>query len=268
MLPGKRLGSGREAEVFAWGDGAVLKLARSPGAGPRLEQEAAAQQAAYTGGVNVPAVRGLEAADGRPGIVMDRLDGPDLITALGKEPWRLRKVGQMLGEVHASIHEVVAPEQLPSVSEGLARQVAAAPGVSGTARKAADDALRRLPDGDRLCHMDFHPGNLILADGKPFVIDWAGATRGDPDADVCRTLLLLEIGKPPGEAPFLVRRLSAAGRKVLLWEYMRTYRRHRTVDDHAVRAWRLPLLVARLSEGIAEEQGSLLRRIDGAVAGR
>ncbi|WP_308495210.1 hypothetical protein [Micromonospora purpureochromogenes] len=32
--------------------------------------------------------------------------------------------------------------------------------------------LDGLPDGDRLCHDDFHPGNVLLAVDWTAVIDW------------------------------------------------------------------------------------------------
>src|SRR3546814_7594415 len=57
--------------------------------------------------------------------------------------------------------------------------------------------LDALPDGDRLCHGDYHPGNVIETAGGPVVIDWPAVTRGHPDADYARTLLLLRLGEPP-----------------------------------------------------------------------
>ena len=58
----ERLGAGREAEVFAWGEGQALRLARNPDDGPSVEREALALAAAHRAGVPVPAVsvaRGL-----------------------------------------------------------------------------------------------------------------------------------------------------------------------------------------------------------------
>ena len=35
--------------------------------------------------------------------------------------------------------------------------------------------LDTLPDGQRFCHGDYHPGNVILTKAGPIVIDWMTA---------------------------------------------------------------------------------------------
>src|SRR5215471_10254672 len=62
--------------------------------------------------------------------------------------------------------------------------------------------LANMPEGDRLCHGDFHPINVLGEISRPVVIDWPDACSGDPAADVCRSYLLLrlhaaDIAEPP-----------------------------------------------------------------------
>jgi aminoglycoside phosphotransferase (APT) family kinase protein len=119
----------------------------------------------------------------------------------------------------------------------------------------ARSALAALPDGDRLCHGDFHPGNVLLTAAGPRVIDWAGAARGDPLADVSRTLLIMELGEVPAHAPALVRGLSRVGRSLLVRSYLAAYGlRKRDLVDR----WRRVLAIARLAEGIDAEREALL----------
>ena len=35
-----------------------------------------------------------------------------------------------------------------------------------------------LPEGNRVCHGDFHPGNLLTCRGQTYVIDWGGRPHG------------------------------------------------------------------------------------------
>ena len=57
----------------------------------------------------------------------------------------------------------------------------------------------------------------------------------------------------------LVRDIEAHPRAVVVaLVYVRHYRSLRALDQREVAAWRLPVLVARLAEGIAEERASLL----------
>ena len=42
-------------------------------------------------------------------------------------------------------------------------------------------------DGDKLCHGDFHPGNVLLTEKGAVVIDWMTASICNPWADMART---------------------------------------------------------------------------------
>jgi aminoglycoside phosphotransferase (APT) family kinase protein len=120
------------------------------------------------------------------------------------------------------------------------------------------DILGRLPRGDRLCHGDFHLGNLLGDWDTPVVIDWGDAARGDPLADVARTELLHRLGEPPpGTRRFLLA-LIPIGRGILADRYVSTYRRCRGIDEARLELWKLVRAAARLAEGIDSETESLL----------
>jgi hypothetical protein len=57
------------------------------------------------------------------------------------------------------------------------------------------------------------------------------------------------------------RSLIEAGRALWYRFYLRCYCQLRSVSPEQVEAWRLPVLAARLSEGIPAEVGRLLRLI-------
>ncbi len=51
-----------------------------------------------------------------------------------------------------------------------------------------------VPDGDRLCHGSLDPENLICTPGgETFVLGWADASRGCPEADAACTALRLRL---------------------------------------------------------------------------
>ena len=129
------------------------------------------------------------------------------------------------------------------------------------------ELLEGLPDGDRLCHGDFHPGNIMMAGGEPVLIDWTNATRGDPTADVARTRLMLRIGTPPPGTSAVLRGLSLFGRRVLVWLYLRAYRRVRPLDVEAVARWEVPVAAARFAERIPEETPALRACMERARGG-
>ena len=81
------LGAGREAEIFAWEDGRVLRLAREPSADAMIEREVTALAAAQRAGAHVPRVYERVTVDGRPGVVLERVDGIDLLGSLAGRPY-------------------------------------------------------------------------------------------------------------------------------------------------------------------------------------
>jgi aminoglycoside phosphotransferase (APT) family kinase protein len=257
-----RVGEGREAEVFAWDEGTVLRLLRASNDPARVEREAAAMRAAADGGVDVPRVYGTTTVDGRAGLIMDRIDGPDLIALMGKRPWSVPRVGRTVGRTQARMHDVVAPDDLPSLREMVRKKIAAAADLPA---ELADFALKKvdaLPDGDRLCHSDFHPGNVLLGRDGPAVIDWTDATRGDPAADLARTRLLLRQGAVPEHMPALIRGMQAVGRGAFYRLYVRAYARARPIDDDLVDRWEVVRVADRVMEGIDAEQPGLLAQLE------
>jgi aminoglycoside phosphotransferase (APT) family kinase protein len=257
-----RVGEGREAEVFAWDEGTVLRLLRRSSDPKRVEREAAAMRAAADGGVDVPNVYGTTMVEGRAGLIMERVDGPDLIALMGRRPWAVPRVARIVGRAQARMHDVVAPDNLPSLRDLVRRKIDIAADLPAELADFALKKLDALPEGDRLCHGDFHPGNLLLGRDGPAVIDWTDATRGDPAADLARTRLLLRQGAVPEHMPALIRGLHAFGRGAFFRLYLRAYARERPIDDDLVDRWEVVRVADRVMEGIDAEQPVLLDQLE------
>jgi len=106
----------------------------------------------------------------------------------------------------------------------------------------------------------------MLGDQGPVIIDWTAATRGSPEADFARSLLILRLGAPPSNLPFFVRFLALFARSLIIHTINRTYRKSIAVDEELYRAWQLPVAVARLSDGIVEERQKLHEHIGELLA--
>jgi hypothetical protein len=257
---GARIGAGREAEVYAWGDDAVVKLFRPGFAGHRTEASALA---ALEGHGVAPRLIDVVEQDGRAGLVLERLDGLDLLVLLQRHPARLLGWARILAETHWAVHAVTAPAGLPDLRHVLATRIERA-ALPPPLRAYALNVLSGLPDGDRLLHGDFHPGNVLVARDRISVIDWVGAARGVPEADHARTLLLLRWSDLPPDTPPMFRALLRAGRSLLAYQYARTYSRGSNRSPSAVADWLTVHAAARLAEGIEAEHPALLRLVDRA----
>jgi hypothetical protein len=259
--PLQKIAEGREAEMFAWGEGRVLRLYRGdffPGA---PEQQARLLDIAAQCGIRVPAQYGMVEVDGRPGIVLEKLDGPDLLTEIGAKPWRLFADGAVWGRLHAQINSKQAPQDLETTRSRYRRRIGSSPLVPDDYRASALARLDSLPDGDRLNHGDFHPANIMRCDGGFASIDWSNATRGPAEADYIRSYIIGTLGDLPPGSPIHLRLFARFGRRLLRTAYDRAYRRVLQPDPAVVEAWRLPVLVGRLTEDIEPERKALLQAI-------
>lgn len=251
---GPRLGAGREAEVYAWGADAVLKLYRPGFAGHRAE---AAALAALDGHHIAPGLLDVVERGGRPGLVLERIAGADLLDVLRRRPWRALTLARALAETHLAIHDVVAPAELPDVRQVLAARIESA-GLTAQLRGFALRVLDGLPSGDQLCHGDYHPGNVMVDGGRVAVVDWPNSARGVPEADHARAVLLLRWAAPDPRTPPVTRGLIAAGRALLARGYERAYVRGSAGPVRDVRSWLVVQVAARLAEGITAERARLV----------
>ncbi|MCI0439223.1 MAG: phosphotransferase [Chloroflexi bacterium] len=260
---GKLLAHGRTAEVFEWGDGQVIKLLRAGFSASALERESAKTRAAYDAGLPVPKTYGIVEVEGRQGIVFERVVGPSLLQEAMAGRVALPDAARLLAELHAELHERSIPG-LPSLKERMKVDIQAATSITNELRQAALDALDRLPDGDAVCHGDFHPDNVLMSPRGPMVIDWNNATRGNPLADVAKTLALINAGSPPPDLRLGEQFESA--RNLINEIYLERYAELRGVARQQIEAWLLPVAAARLWENIAGERERLLAMVEKSLA--
>jgi hypothetical protein len=251
---GRRIGAGREAEVYAWGDDAVIKLYRPGFGGHRAE---AAALAALEGRHIAPSLVDVVNHDRRPGLVLERIVGEDMLTLLMRQPWRVHGLARALAEAHLAIHDVRAPADLPDVRQTLSARIEAAVlprALQGFALRTLDG----LPSGDRLCHGDYHPGNVMVGADRVSVIDWPNAARGVPEADHARAILLLRWADPLPGTSLVARGVTAAGRSLLARAYTRAHARGSRRSLQQIESWLVVNVAARLSEGIEAERPKLI----------
>src|SRR5262245_47346518 len=110
---GARIAQGREAEVFAWnGDAAVVKLYRAGFGGHAAEATALAS---LSGTGLAPRLLDTVTVDGRVGLILQRLDGVDMLTLLPRHPGRLPGLARGLAHAALRVHRVQAPSGLPDM---------------------------------------------------------------------------------------------------------------------------------------------------------
>lgn len=134
-------------------------------------------------------------------LISERLKGTDLRKALASTSSPGRSTGEDCVEVLARIHDtetVNSVRHLGELRENLEIYVERWLGQAhvGADRlpiiPAAVDWLQRnfsAPHRETLVHGDFKANNILMCDGRPFVLDWELTHIGDPLEDLAWTLM-------------------------------------------------------------------------------
>ena len=263
-MSGRSLGEpiAGSGNLFAWGEHQLVKLF---GDGPPegwVERMGRVDRALHAAGLPVPAAGEVVEVDGQLGLVYERVEGGPMADALLSTPETIadRVVGlaRTFAEVHAEIHACGAIPEVPSqrLLPTVIRRMAA---LSPDLQKATLRAFDEMPEGDRLCHGDFHPYNVLMSPRGPIVIDWNNAHIGNPLEDVARSTLMLSgvAMSEPSLRPSIDRFTKV---------YLKRYFQLRPDDQQQLVAWQPIVAAVRLSDNIPELQEWLLEQIRTGLA--
>ena len=255
------LGQGRTAEVFAWQEHQIIKLFYA-GYPPELVQFEM-QKSRMISSMNLPTPKFIEMLeiDGRIGLVYERVYGISMLKMTNLRPWLLFRLAKQLAELHDAIHRQNGagfPSIRPDLNAAIQR-TASLPGVQAGKVKAL---LQELPDGHALCHLDFHPDQVMMTRQGPVILDWATVHQGHPLADVARTTLLIKIGQVPYGGK-LMKTIIDLWRGLFLRTYLtRYFELQSQMTRKDLTTWLIPVAVGRLEEGIAGEEAALQGEIE------
>jgi uncharacterized protein (TIGR02172 family) len=252
---------GRTAEIYAWEDNKILKLYYDWCPPDWVKHEAKIAYAVVEAGIPTPKAGEIMEINKRYGLVYERVDGVSMLTDMNSHPWKLVQYAHLLAELHWRIHQLKVPG-LDSYRAGLSRAIQNTSQLSDSLREKALAALESLPEGDIVCHGDFHPHNVLMTSKGPLVIDWMTATTGNPWADVARTSLLITIG-PKGAGKMVSRGVLLA---LHLYHnlYLSRYRSLLPDQERQFQRWLPVMAAARLNEDIQPEREYLLQIVQDA----
>lgn len=185
----KLIAKGNTAEVFDYAEGMICKLFYKGYAVKSIKLELRNAQLLYGLKLPVPKCYDLVCIDDRHGLLYEKIEGTDLINYLMDDSQYFKAVS-ILANTHKEIlhHECT---QLPSYKDFIKK-------VVGHKDRELIAALDRLPDGNTLCHGDFHPRNIMIdGNGKIKVIDFMNLCCGPKEYDIARTYYLIGYSRLP-----------------------------------------------------------------------
>ena len=140
-------------------------------------------------GLNIPKIHEVTKIDGKWAIVSDFIEGKTLQQMMDDDPDKKDEYMNLFVDLQLTVLSKTCP-LLNKLKDKMNQKISMAE-LDATTRYDLHTRLNGMPKHNKVCHGDFNPSNIIIAeDGTPYIIDWSHATQGNGAADAARTYLL------------------------------------------------------------------------------
>ncbi len=196
-------------------------------------------------GLPIPKILEITMIDGKWAIETEFIEGDTLAALMEKNPDRMEEYLSLFIDLQLAVQGKTCA-MLNKLKDKMNRKISATT-LDATTRYELHTRLEGMPKGKQLCHGDFNPTNIVIdKSGTAYVIDWAHATQGNPDADAARTYLLFMLD----------------GKKELAEQYAKLFCKKSDTAMQQIQRW-IPIVAASQSvKGYPEEVEMLLSFVD------
>lgn len=140
-------------------------------------------------GLNIPKIIEVTMVDGKWAIVSEYIKGKTLAQLMEEDPDKKDEYLELFVKLQLEVHSKKSP-LLGKLKDKMNRKISESE-LDATTRYDLHTRLEGMPKHTKVCHGDFNPSNIIIAeDGTPYILDWSHATQGNASADAARTYLL------------------------------------------------------------------------------
>jgi hypothetical protein len=248
---------GRTAEIYAWNEEQVLKLFYNWFPLENIQYEQRIAEAVCRTDLPVPSVGEILNINNRFGLLYGRVDGITMFELMEQEPWNIFRYAHRMAELHIEMHSDPTNATLPNLKTKLKNKINQAEGLSVKNREKVLTELADLPDGDRLCHGDFHPMNIIMTAHGETIIDWIDSAVGNPLADLARTTIIARGAMASNQIKKAMQKLIV---RIFHHAYITYYFSTCPAGKEEYLLWLPIVAAARLSENIPELKSWLIKQ--------
>ena len=140
-------------------------------------------------GLNIPKVLEVTMIEGKWAIVSEYIKGKTLAQLMQEDEEKKDEYIELLVDLQLEVHSKKSP-LLNKLKDKMIRKISQSD-LDATTRYDLHTRLEGMPKHTKVCHGDFNPSNIIVAeDGTAYILDWSHATQGNASADAARTYLL------------------------------------------------------------------------------
>ena len=132
-------------------------------------------------GLNIPKILEITMIDGKWAIISEYIKGKTLQQLMEENPEKKAEYIEMLVDLQLNVHSKECL-LLNKLKDKMNRKISMSE-LDATTRYDLHSRLEGMPKHKKVCHGDFNPSNVIIAeDGTAYIIDWSHATQGNASA--------------------------------------------------------------------------------------
>lgn len=239
----KQIGKGANNTVYKSGDMAVKVFNEGYGKADVMNEAYIAARIEEVGGINIPKLREVTMIDGKFAIAMDLVEGKTMAELIKENPNDAEKYIDQMVDIQVDMQKKTCP-YLVKLKDKLMGKIKES-GLDDTKIYELQTILNGTPKHNKICHGDFTPHNVMISNGKAYILDWNHATQGNASADAARTFLWLSLHH-----------------EELADMYMEKFCAKTGTDKRYVQQWLPVVAAARLTKHRADEEALLKKWTD------
>ena len=259
---------GGQAEIYDYGNGKVLRVAGRRQDFDRIRYEFNVYGCLDSSEVSVPHAYELVLVNEAPAIIMDKVAGNPMISLIARKPLMVGAWARELARLHLELCKVEAGKDITTAKAKAKYCISQSQILTDGTKQQLMGVLNGLPEGTSLCHGDFHPGNIICNNGKSYIIDWVGASRGDFLADVAHTYVLLRVVPKVPHISRIRHFIQTCIGRAMANRYLSEISRHSSFDFGVFSKWVLINAAERTYYGLESEKEHLRSFVEQCLGGK
>lgn len=259
-----KIASGFTADVFMLDNTKVLKLFYEGWDVNYIKNEYHVNCLIQSYSIKAPKPYEMVTVGNRNGIIFQKLQNITMKDKINQDKKSSFEFAKALAQEHYKVNCVTDIKNgLAGQKEAYIKVIESRTNLNSYQKNKLIQLLKSLPDGNKICHGDFHPYNLLYEDDSIYIIDWVGALRGNPSADVAGSYLIIKtMGlKAENNLPFFKYKISSFLINKFADVYLKEYIRISKSSMSDIKKW-IPIRAATyLGFGLPEKTDEQLLKI-------
>ncbi len=245
MIKGNLIGRGATADVFNWTENTIIKIFNDYEPDKAIEQEITNTKALEKCSFKFPRfIENIE-YEGKRAIVYEKVIGTSIMKLMEQKPFAYKKFAKELAQLHFEIHKNHV-NGIREQKQYFKERISWVNDLTQDKKERLYKLIDSMPDGNSLCHSDFHPDNVLRNEKEDYIIDWADCCNGNACADVARTILTLKTAELPDNVSIFTKIITMLIRNRFCSIYTKEYLRISGKTMKQIDEWKVAVAAYRI----------------------